>query len=86
MTELRFPDYREARKLASRGNLVPLVATLPADLETPVGVYMKLRTRARSDRMERELADMKSKAAMLHTRPPVSTPASVTPPPQEFPE
>ncbi len=47
MTDLRFPPYREARKLASRGNLVPLVATLPADLETPVGVFMKLRSRAR---------------------------------------
>jgi anthranilate synthase component 1 len=42
MSDLQFPSYSEARKLALRGNLVPLVATMPADLETPVGVYLKL--------------------------------------------
>jgi anthranilate synthase component 1 len=39
---LEFPSYAAARKLARNGNLVPLVATMPADLETPVGVYLKL--------------------------------------------
>jgi len=41
MNDLNFPSYREAKKLAGHGNLVPLVATMPADLDTPVGVYLK---------------------------------------------
>jgi len=47
MTRLLFPSYAEARKRARHGNLVPLVATMPADLETPVGVYLKLARGAR---------------------------------------
>jgi anthranilate synthase component 1 len=39
--DLRFPSYREARLLARGGNLVPLIAAMPADLDTPVGVYLK---------------------------------------------
>jgi len=43
----------------------------------------ELRERSRAQRIERELADMKSKAAMLQTRPP--TPSGAVPP-QEMPE
>jgi len=46
--DLRFPSYAEARKLARQGNLVPLVASMPADLETPVGVYLRLASRGRA--------------------------------------
>src|SRR3954471_4835153 len=37
-----------------------------------------LRSRSRTDRLEREMADMKSKAAMLQTRPAVSGAADTT--------
>ncbi|MCD6291614.1 MAG: hypothetical protein J7M34_14035, partial [Anaerolineae bacterium] len=37
------PTLDEFRRLAGRGNLVPVYRELPADLETPVSVYMKLR-------------------------------------------
>ena len=47
MNTLGFPSYRQAQALARQGNLVPLVARLPADLETPVGVFMKLRSKSR---------------------------------------
>ena len=42
----------------------------------------ELRTRARTDRLERDLADMKTKASMLQTRP---KPTGAVPP-QEMPE
>lgn len=48
MSPLQFPSYRASKKLASEGNLVPLVASMPADLETPVGVYMKLARGAKA--------------------------------------
>jgi uncharacterized integral membrane protein len=44
----------------------------------------ELRERSRSQRIERELSDMKSKAAMLQTRP--ATMPATAPPPQELPE
>jgi anthranilate synthase component 1 len=47
MIPLQFPSFREASRLAKKGNLVPLLAALPADLETPVSVFMKLKTRNR---------------------------------------
>lgn len=37
------PTLEEFRKLAGLGNLVPVYRELPADLETPVSVYLKLR-------------------------------------------
>jgi anthranilate synthase component I len=36
------PTLEEARALASQGNLCPLYAEVPADLETPVSVYLKV--------------------------------------------
>lgn len=39
------PTLDEARELSARGNLIPVHRELPADLETPVSVYLKLRTR-----------------------------------------
>ena len=41
---LRFrPTLDEARALADQGNVLPVYCELPADLETPVSVYLKLR-------------------------------------------
>jgi len=37
------PTLEEVRRRQSEGNLVPVVRVLPADLETPVSVYLKLR-------------------------------------------
>ena len=49
----------------------------------------EVRRRNRTDRLERDLADMKTKAAMLQTRPKPTTSGTTTttaPPPQEMPE
>jgi anthranilate synthase component 1 len=37
------PSLARVRKLAAQGNMVPVWRELPADLETPVSVYLKLR-------------------------------------------
>ncbi|MCX7853817.1 MAG: chorismate-binding protein, partial [Caldilineales bacterium] len=37
------PSLDDVRRLAAAGNLIPIVRVLPADLETPVTVYLKLR-------------------------------------------
>jgi anthranilate synthase component 1 len=36
------PSLEEVRALAAQGNLIPVYCELPADLETPVSVYLKL--------------------------------------------
>ncbi|MCC6169847.1 MAG: anthranilate synthase component I [Caldilineaceae bacterium] len=43
MTPVYKPSLEEARTLAARGNLLAIHRELPADLETPVSVYLKLR-------------------------------------------
>lgn len=37
------PTLLEARSLAEKGNLIPIWMEIPADLETPASVYLKLR-------------------------------------------
>ena len=37
-----YPTLEEARGLAEQGNLCPLYAEVPADLETPVSAYLKV--------------------------------------------
>ena len=37
------PTLDQVRTLAAQGNLIPIYRELPADLETPVSVYLKLR-------------------------------------------
>ena len=37
------PTLDQVRTLADQGNLIPIYRVLPADLETPVSVYLKLR-------------------------------------------
>lgn len=46
------PTREEFSKLAERGNLVPIYRELPADLETPVSVYLKLRSETESFLLE----------------------------------
>ncbi len=41
------PSLEEARRLATEGTLIPIYRELPADLETPVSVYLKLQSRRR---------------------------------------
>ena len=36
------PTYSEFKKCANRGNVIPMVLELPADLETPVSIFLKL--------------------------------------------
>jgi anthranilate synthase component 1 len=36
------PSFEEFRKLASRGNVIPVVAEIISDVETPVGVFQKI--------------------------------------------
>ena len=40
---LYHPSLTKVREFAEQGNLVPIWRELPADLETPVSVYLKLR-------------------------------------------
>lgn len=37
------PSLEQVKKLAPKGNLIPIYRELPADLETPVSVYLKLQ-------------------------------------------
>jgi len=37
------PSLETVRQLARQGNIIPIYRVLPADLETPVSVYLKLR-------------------------------------------
>lgn len=36
------PSLDEVRELSKRGNLIPIYAELPTDLETPVSLFLKL--------------------------------------------
>ena len=42
------PSLETVRQLAPQGNLIPVYRVLPADLETPVSVYLKLRQPGKS--------------------------------------
>ena len=42
------PKLDEVRQMADQGNLIPIYRLMPADLETPVSVYLKLRQANRS--------------------------------------
>ena len=46
------PTLEEVKRLESKGNLVPLYAEVPADLETPVSVYLKVANEAHSFLLE----------------------------------
>src|SRR5438874_13820670 len=42
LRSLYAPSFEDVTKLFEQGDLVPVYRTLPADLETPVSVYLKL--------------------------------------------
>ena len=46
------PTLDQVRALAGQGNLIPVYRELPADLETPVSVYLKLRDNSPSFLLE----------------------------------
>ena len=46
------PTLDEVRELAKQGNLIPIWIEIPADLETPASVYLKLRGRSPSFLLE----------------------------------
>ena len=46
------PTRSEFSELAKQGNLVPVYRELPADLDTPVSVYLKLRGKRESFLLE----------------------------------
>ena len=48
------PELEKVYELAEHGNLVPIWRELPADLETPVSVYLKLRGEGASFLLERQ--------------------------------
>ncbi|OIO37059.1 MAG: anthranilate synthase component I [Candidatus Omnitrophica bacterium CG1_02_44_16] len=37
-----YPDFKEFKKLSKKGNIIPVYKELPADLETPVSVFLKM--------------------------------------------
>jgi len=39
------PSYAQFKKLCRKGNVVPVSVELPADLETPVSVFLKLASK-----------------------------------------
>ena len=41
-----YPDAKTFRRLARKGNLVAVIESLPADLETPVSSFLKLAKKA----------------------------------------
>ena len=46
------PTLDQVRAVAGQGNLIPIYRELPADLETPVSVYLKLRDNSPSFLLE----------------------------------
>ena len=46
------PSMQEVEELAKEGNLIPIYCELPADLETPVSVYLKLQDEGSSFLLE----------------------------------
>ncbi len=46
------PTLKEIRQRQTEGNLIPIMRVLPADLETPVSVYLKLRNEGPSFLLE----------------------------------
>jgi uncharacterized integral membrane protein len=63
--------------------LIGIVFTILAKTTfTTIRQIREVRQRSRTDKLEREVADMKTKAAMLQTRPPHAAPGSE----QSYPE
>ncbi|MCY4116148.1 MAG: anthranilate synthase component I [Caldilineaceae bacterium] len=67
------PTLEEVRKLAAGGNTIPVFRELPADLETPVSVYLKLRNGGPSFLLESvEKGEQVGRYSFLGVRPPLT--------------
>lgn len=40
------PDFEEFKKMTEKGNIIPIVKVIQADIETPVSAYLKIRDRS----------------------------------------
>jgi anthranilate synthase component 1 len=70
------PTLEEVRTLASQGNLIPIYRELPADLETPVSVYLKLRNGGPSFLLESvEKGEQVGRYSFLGVHPPMTVTA-----------
>lgn len=67
------PSLEEVKELASSGNTIPVFRELPADLETPVSVYLKLRNGGPSFLLESvEKGEQVGRYSFLGVRPPLT--------------
>ncbi len=67
------PTLEDVRALAPQGNLLPIYRELPADLETPVSVYLKLRNGGPSFLLESvEKGEQVGRYSFLGVHPPMS--------------
>ncbi len=67
------PTLDEARGLVEQGNLIPVYRELPADLETPVSVFLKLRDGGPSFLLESvEKGEQVGRYSFIGVHPPMS--------------
>ncbi|HEY65155.1 MAG TPA: anthranilate synthase component I [Caldilineae bacterium] len=67
------PSLDEFKRLAGQGNLVPVYRELPADLETPVSVYIKLRNGGPSFLLESvEKGEQLGRYSFIGVQPPMT--------------
>ncbi len=67
------PTLEEVKELAACGNTIPVFRELPADLETPVSVYLKLRNGGPSFLLESvEKGEQVGRYSFLGVRPPLT--------------
>ena len=67
------PSLEEVLELAADGNTIPVFRELPADLETPVSVYLKLRNGGPSFLLESvEKGEQVGRYSFLGVRPPLT--------------
>src|SRR4030042_4765348 len=48
----KIPSFSECEKMARRGKLIPVYQEFPADIETPVSAYLKIRNNSYSYLLE----------------------------------
>ncbi|MFN8446247.1 MAG: anthranilate synthase component I [Caldilineaceae bacterium] len=70
------PTLEGIRSLASQGNMIAVHADLPADLETPVSVYLKLRNGGQSFLLESvEKGEQMGRYSFIGVHPPMTVTA-----------
>ena len=71
------PSLDAVRALAKQGNLIPIYRELPADLETPVSVYLKLRNGDASFLLESvEKGEQLGRYSFIGVHPPMTVAAT----------